>query len=71
MNTETNTERRRSSRREANRLKKLSKKNGTQGNAMEICCDQEEQKIDHLDIQPKTNEIEMTLDMSMSMEGSN
>ena len=58
---------RRSSRREANRLKKLAKKKGTQSNAMEICYDHEEQKIDHIDIQPKENEIEMKLDMSMSM----
>ena len=57
MNSESTstTERRRSSRREANRLKKLSKKKGTQGNDMEICFDQEqeEQKVDGMGIPPK------------------
>jgi len=44
MNTEsnTNTERRRSARREASRLKKLAKKKGNQGNEMEIDYDPEE-----------------------------
>ena len=46
MNTE-NTERRRSARREANRLKKLAKKKASQSTAMDICFD-EESKVNNL-----------------------
>lgn len=48
MNTE-NPERRRSTRREANRLKKLAKKKGNQGTAMDICFE-EESKVDDLNL---------------------